>query len=57
MSDGFKGNWDNHLPLIEFSYNNCYNLSIGMALFEYGRKCPSFMCWDKVGEGKILGPK
>ncbi|KAL8134961.1 hypothetical protein AgCh_009829 [Apium graveolens] len=26
----FKGNWDDHLPLIEFSYNNNYHASIGM---------------------------
>ena len=24
----FKGNWDNQLPLIEFSYNNNYHSSI-----------------------------
>ena len=24
----FKGNWDDHLPLIEFSYNNNYHSSI-----------------------------
>ena len=27
----WKGNWDDHLPLIEFSYNNSYHSSIGMA--------------------------
>ncbi|WMV13442.1 hypothetical protein MTR67_006827 [Solanum verrucosum] len=39
----FKGNWDYHLPLIEFAYNNSYNLNIGMAAFEvlYGRRCRS----------------
>ena len=39
----FKGNWDQKLPLIEFSYNNSYHASIGMAPFEalYGRKCRS----------------
>ena len=37
----FKGNCDQKLPLIEFSYNNSYHASIGMAPFEalYGRKC------------------
>ena len=24
----FKGSWDNHLPLIEFAYNNSYHSSI-----------------------------
>ena len=37
----FKGSWDNYLALIEFSYNNSYQSSIGMEPYEalYGRKC------------------
>lgn len=27
----FKHNWDKHLPLVEFSYKNSYDLSISMA--------------------------
>jgi len=40
------GAWDNHLPLIEFTYNNSYHSSIGMAPFEalYGRKCRTPLC-------------
>ncbi|WMV45972.1 hypothetical protein MTR67_039357 [Solanum verrucosum] len=36
----FKGNWDDHLPLLEFAYNNSYHSSIAMAPFEalYGRR-------------------
>ena len=36
----FKGNWDDHLPLIEFSYNNSYHSSISIDPFEalYGRR-------------------
>ena len=30
----FKGSWDEHLPFVEFSYNNSYQLSIAMAPFE-----------------------
>ncbi|GKD55543.1 putative reverse transcriptase domain-containing protein [Tanacetum coccineum] len=39
----FGGNWDVHLPLTEFSYNNSYHSSIRYAPFEalYGRKCRS----------------
>ncbi|GJU19280.1 gypsy type transposase [Tanacetum coccineum] len=39
----FGGNWDVHLPLAEFSYNNSYHSSIRCAPFEalYGRKCRS----------------
>ena len=24
----FKGSWEEHLPLVEFAYNNCYQASI-----------------------------
>ena len=30
----FKGSWDTHLALMEFAYNNNYQASIEMALFE-----------------------
>lgn len=38
-----KGNWDDHLPMVEFIYNSSYNSSIFIAPFEalYGRKCGS----------------
>nr|GEX06419.1 putative reverse transcriptase domain-containing protein [Tanacetum cinerariifolium] len=37
----FGRNWDTHLPLVEFSYNNSYHSSVKCAPFEalYGRKC------------------
>src|SRR5262249_34900860 len=39
----FGDRWDNHLPLIEFAYNNSYQATIQMAPYEalYGRKCRS----------------
>ncbi|KAL8146288.1 hypothetical protein AgCh_004148 [Apium graveolens] len=48
----FKGSWDEHLPLVEFAYNNSYHASIGMPPYEalYGRKCRSPVYWDEVGE-------
>ena len=54
-----KGSWETHLPLIEFAYNNSYHSSIEMAPFEalYGRKCRSPICWNEVGERKLLGPE
>ncbi|KAL5543511.1 hypothetical protein UlMin_007295, partial [Ulmus minor] len=43
----FGGSWSQHLPLIEFSYNNSYQATIGMAPYEalYGRKltAPEFV--------------
>ena len=55
----FKGNWDDHLPLVEFSYNNSYHASIGMPPYEalYGRKCRSPLYWDEVGERKLSSPE
>ncbi|CAN4106287.1 unnamed protein product [Withania somnifera] len=54
----FKGSWDDHLPLIEFAYNNSYHSSIKMAPYEalYGRKCRSPIGWFEVGETILLGP-
>jgi hypothetical protein len=55
----FRGSWEEHLPLVEFAYNNSYQASIQMAPYEalYGRKCRSPICWDDIGERKILRPK
>ncbi|WMV25493.1 hypothetical protein MTR67_018878 [Solanum verrucosum] len=55
----FKGNWDDHLHLIEFAYNNSYHSSICMAPFEvlYGRRCRSPIGWFEVGEVALVGPE
>ena len=41
-----KGNWVEHLPLVEFAYNNSYQASIQMAPYEalYWRPCRSPLC-------------
>jgi hypothetical protein len=54
----FSGSWARYLSLIEFAYNNSYQVSNGMAPYEalYGRKCRSPLYWDELGERKILGP-
>ena len=54
----FQGSWDEHLPLIEFAYNNSYHASIEMAPFEalYGRNCRSPVRWLEVGEISLIGP-
>ncbi|GJZ73882.1 putative reverse transcriptase domain-containing protein [Tanacetum coccineum] len=55
----FGKGWVNHLPLVEFSYNNSYHASIKAAPFEalYGRKCRSPICWAEVGQVQLTGPK
>ncbi|KAD4982100.1 hypothetical protein E3N88_18771 [Mikania micrantha] len=55
----FGGSWDDHLPLMEFSYNNSYHSSIQTAPFEalYGRKCRTRVCWSEIGENQLSGPE
>ncbi|XP_062075689.1 uncharacterized protein LOC133779795 [Humulus lupulus] len=54
---GLCGSWSRYLPLIEFSYKNSYQFTIGMAPYEmlHGRKCRTPLHWDEVGEKHILG--
>jgi len=51
----YTGSWDRNLPLVEFSYNNSYHSSIGMAPYEtlYGRRCRTPICWNEVGERRL----
>ena len=53
-----KGSGEEHLPLVEFAYNNSYQVSIQMVPYEdlYGRPWRSPLCWTKVGESSITGP-
>lgn len=55
----FKGNLDDHLPLIKFAYNYIYNSRIAMAyvVVLYGWICRSPMGWFKVGEFSLIGPE
>ena len=48
----FKGNYNEKLHLIEFSYNNSYHSSIYMQTFEalYGKRLRSLVGWLEVGE-------
>ena len=54
----FKGSWVDHLPLVEFAYNNSYHAIIKMAPFEalYGRRYRSPIGWYEVGETQLYGP-
>ena len=54
----FLGSWDRYIPLMEFSYNNSYQSSIGMAPYEalHGRRCKTPMCWIELHEHKIISP-
>ena len=54
----FGGSWEEHIPLVEFAYNNSFQTSIGMAPFEalYGKLCRSPSCWVESTERLLLGP-
>jgi hypothetical protein len=56
LNDGLK--WDQHLPLAKFSYNNSYQDSTKMSLFEalYGRSYCTPLSWSKSSERVIFGP-
>jgi len=47
------------LPLVEFTNNNSYHSSIGMAPYEalYGKRCRTPLCWQQDGESVVLGPE
>ena len=53
----FPGSWDRYISLMEFSYNNSYQSSIGMAHYEalYDRKCRTLVCWTDLNEHKVIG--
>jgi hypothetical protein len=52
-----KGSWEKWLPLAKFLYNNSYQESIKMALFEalYNRKCRTPLNWVKASERRYYG--
>jgi len=44
---------------MEFPYNNSYQSTIDMSIYEalYGKKSRMPLCWDKVSERKFVGPE
>ena len=55
----WQGSWEDHLPLVEFDYNNSFQSTIGMAPFEalYGRPCRSPPHWLDKKDQVIVGPE
>ncbi|GKB74152.1 putative reverse transcriptase domain-containing protein [Tanacetum coccineum] len=55
----FGKDWDRHLPLVEFLYNNSYYTSIKASPFEplYRFKCRSPICWAEVRDSQLTGPE
>nr|GFC36558.1 putative reverse transcriptase domain-containing protein [Tanacetum cinerariifolium] len=55
----FGKEWERHLPLVKFSYNNSYHASIKATPFEalYGQKCRSPVCWAEFRDVQLTGPE
>ena len=51
--------WNAVLPLVEFTYNNSFQVSIGMTSYEalYGRRCRTPLCWYQDGESVLVRPE
>jgi transposase InsO family protein len=54
-----KLGWDKRLPYAELSYNNSYQTSLKMSLFEalYGRNCRTPLHWDQLDERQVFDPE
>ena len=50
--------WEKCLPFAEFSYNNNFQASLGMAPFEAlpGRRCRTPLNWSETGERLFVDP-
>ena len=55
----FPGSWDRYIPIMEFAYNNSYQLSICRTPYEalYDRKCRTLICWTDLNKHKVIGPE
>jgi hypothetical protein len=51
--------WEDFFPLVEFAYNNNYQSTIKMTLFEflYRRPCWTLLSWDRLEERVLVGPE
>jgi hypothetical protein len=51
--------WEDYTHLVEFAYNNGYQVSFKMSLFEalYGIKCNTPVSWDNQVDRAIVGPE
>src|SRR5713226_9663376 len=51
--------WEDYLHLVEFSYNNGQQASLGMSAYEalYGRRCRTLVTWDNPVNRVVLRPE
>lgn len=53
----FEKNWEDHLPLVKFTYNSSYQTTMEMTPYEAlcGQWCRIPICWEEVGDKMIMG--
>ena len=53
-----QGKWEDYLHLVEFAYNNNFQVSARMNLFEilYGCKCNTPISWSSLVDRLLLAP-
>jgi hypothetical protein len=53
----YRRSWDKSLSYAKFSYNNSYQESLKMTLFEmlYSQRCRTSLFWSETGEHKVFG--
>ena len=53
------GKWEDYLHLVEFAYNNNYQVSAKFSPFKilYGRKCNTHISWSNPVDRLVLGPE
>ena len=51
--------WEDYLHLVQFTYNNGQQASLGMSPYEalYGRRCRTPVTWDNPVNMIVLGPE
>jgi len=51
--------WEEYLHLVEFAYNNRYQVYLKVSLFKalYGKKCNTPLSWDSPIDRAIIGPE
>ena len=54
-----QNKWEEYLPLVEFTYNNSYHYSLGMAPYGmlYGRPCRTPLSWCILEDRIFVGPE
>ena len=59
ICNGKTTKWEDYLHLVDFSYNNGQQASLGTSPYEalYGRRGRTLVTWDNLVNRVVLGPE